>query len=355
MIPTKRKNSGKSAKTLELKKIAELVGGEIVGDSDISISGVAGIKEARKGEITFLANSKYLSFLDETEASAVITSKDVVSKRKSLIRTSNPSQAFTKVIALFASSNHSGISGIHPTSVIDPSVVLGKEVAIGPHVVIEKDCSIGNKTVIQANSFIGSGSTIGSDTLIYPNVTVRERTEIGDRVIIHSGTVIGSDGYGYESVDEIHVKIPHTGMVRIEDDVEIGANVCVDRGRFDATWIKKGTKIDNLVQIAHNVIIGENCLIVSQAGISGSTKLGKNVVLAGQAGLVGHIELGDCVVVGAGAGVTKSIPANSVVLGQPARPLSEQKRIIALTAKLPEIFKELSEIKRKLSAMSGAK
>ncbi len=349
MIPTQRKNSGKSSKSLGLKKIAELVGGEIVGDADISIIGVAGIKEARPGEITFLSNPKYLSFLEETDASAVITSKEVVSKTKSLVRTSNPSQAFTKVIALFTSSRAAQTPGIHPTAVVDPGVVMGKEVTIGPHVVIEKDCRIGDRSLIGANAFIGFGTVIGSEVRIYPNVTVREETEIGDRVIIHSGTVIGSDGYGYESIDEVHHKIPQTGSVIIEDDVEIGANVCVDRGRFDATWIKKGTKIDNLVQIAHNVVIGENCLVVSQAGISGSTTLGRNVILAGQAGLVGHIELGDRVIVGAGAGVTKSIPANTIVLGQPARPISEQKKIIALTAKLPELFKELSEIKRKLA------
>ena len=349
MIPTQRRNSEKSSKGLELRKIAELVGGEIVGKADISITGVAGIKEARPGDITFLANPKYLSFLEETQASAVITSRDVASKTKSLIRTSDPSQAFTKVIAFFAPARPLEALGIHPTAIIDPNAIIGEAVTIGPHVVVESDCKIGDNIILGANTFIGSGSSIGSDTRIYPNVTIREGTQIGNRVIIHSGTVIGSDGYGYETVDGVHHKIPQAGSVRIDDDVEIGANVCVDRGRFDATWIKKGTKIDNLVQIAHNVVIGENCLLVSQVGISGSTTLGKNVVLAGQAGLVGHIVLGDRVMVGAGAGVTKSIPADTVVLGQPARPIAEQKKIIVLTARLPELFKEISEIKRKLA------
>lgn len=348
MIPTQRKNSEKSSKSLELKKIAELVGGEVVGNADVSITGVAGINEARKGDITFLSNPKYLAFLDETQASAVITSREVVSQTKPLIRTSNPSQAFTKVIAYFMPPSASKGAGIHPTAVIDKSVALGKEVSVGPHVVIEKDCRIGDRSILEANSFIGFGSVIGCDVHVYPNVTIREETQMGDRVIIHSGTVIGSDGYGYETIDGQHIKIPQTGTVKIDEDVEIGSNVSVDRGRFDKTWIKKGTKIDNLVQVAHNVVIGEHCLIISQAGISGSTKLGNGVVIAGQAGLVGHIELGDGVIVGASAGVTKSFPAGTVIFGQPARPSSEQKKIIVLTAKLPELFRELAEIKKKL-------
>ena len=349
MTPTQRKNSEKTSKSLELKKIAELVGGEIVGNADIFITGVAGIKEARKGDITFLSNPKYLPFLEETQASAVITSKEITSKTKSLIRTSHPSQAFARVISFFTPEDLSKKTGIHPSAVVEPGAKLGKDLYVGPHVTIEKDCRIGDRSVIGANCFIGAGSVIGSDTRIYPNVTVREGTDIGDRVIIHSGTVIGSDGYGYETIDGKHLKIPQTGTVKIEDDVEIGSNVCVDRGRFDKTWIKKGTKIDNLVQIAHNVVIGEHCLVVSQAGISGSTKLGDHVVIAGQAGLVGHIELGDGAIVGAGAGVTKSVPPGTIVLGQPARPVSEQKKIIALTARLPELFKELIDIKKKLS------
>jgi UDP-3-O-[3-hydroxymyristoyl] glucosamine N-acyltransferase len=201
--------------------------------------------------------------------------------------------------------------------------------------------------VIEAGTFVGPSCRIGRDVRVYPNVTIREETVIGDRVIVHSGTVIGADGFGYETVDGVHVKIPQTGSVLIEDDVEIGANVCIDRGRFQKTWIKKGAKIDNLVQIAHNVTVGENTLLISQSGISGSTELGKNVVLAGQAGLVGHITLGDNVIVGAGAGVTKSVPADTIVLGQPAKPISEQKRLFALINRLPELFREFAEMKKK--------
>ncbi len=230
---------------------------------------------------------------------------------------------------------------------IDTSVKLGKDVSVGPHAVIEKRCVVRDGAVIGAGVFIGHDSVIGSGTRIYPNVTIREASRIGDRVIVHSGTVIGSDGFGYETVDGVHHKTPQTGYVQIDDDVEIGSNVSIDRGRFERTWIGKGSKIDNLVQIAHNVVIGANSIVVSQVGISGSSTLGKNVILAGQVGVVGHIEIGDNTVIGAQSGVTKSIPAGSVVLGSPARPILEEKKLLVLIARLPELFKEWAEFKKK--------
>lgn len=345
MTLTRKNNEAK--KSVKLEEIARLVEGELVGDRSVTITGVAGIKEAKKGDITFLANTKYLPFLDQTEASAVITSKEVHSKSKTLVRTLNPSLAFTRVLSLFSDSKPERTPGIHASAVVDKTVRLGSGVSIGPHVVIGKDSVVGDNAVIEAGVFIGEACTIGADVWIYPNVTIREATEIGDRVMIHSGAVIGSDGFGYETVDGAHVKIPHTGWVQIEEDVEIGANVCVDRGRFSKTWIQKGAKIDNLVQIAHNVVIGPNCLVVSQSGISGSAELGKNVVLAGQVGLVGHITLGDNTIVAARSGVTKSFPSGSVLLGEPARPIAEQKKILVLIAKLPELFKEFLELKKK--------
>ncbi len=344
----KRKNSG-ARKSLKLKEIADLVGGELIGDPTTPIMGVAGIKEARAGDITFLSNSKYLPFLEETKASAVVVSKDIVSKKKTLLRTSDPSKTFSKVVSLFAPVNSKKLPGVHPTAVLGENVRLGAAVSVGPHVVIEEDSVIGDHSVIGAGTFIGEGCRLGQEVHLYPNVTVRETTEIGDRVIIHSGAVIGSDGFGFETIEDIHVKIPQIGFVLIEDDVEIGANVCIDRARFEKTWIKKGTKIDNLVQIAHNVVIGSRCLVVSQAGISGSTELGENVVVAGQAGLVGHITIGDRAVIGARSGVTKSVPADSVMLGGPAKPIQEQKKLFALISRLPELFKDLSEIKKRLT------
>ncbi len=349
LTPTRKNSeSHEPFKSLNLKQIAELVDGELIGDPGIAITGVAGIKDAKEGEITFLSNAKYVPYLEETRASAVITSRETVSKSKPLIRTANPSLAFTQVLSILKPFKAKKTAGFHPTALIDPGVIFGKDVSVGPFVVIEKGVSIGDRTVIEAHSFVGAGSSLGCDTHLFPLVTLREETQIGDRVIVHSGTVIGSDGFGYDTVDGSHVKIPHAGSVLIEDDVEIGANVCVDRGRFQKTTIKKGAKIDNLVQIAHNVIIGEHSLIISQAGISGSSELGKHVIVAGQAGLVGHITLGDETVVGAGAGVTKSWPAKSVILGSPAKPFSEQKKIFAFMSRLPELFREFAELKKKV-------
>ncbi len=350
MTPTRR--NSENPKSLRLQQIAEWVGGELVGDSTVTITGVAGIKEAKSGDITFLSNPKYLSHLEETQASAIITPGEVVFPKKPIVRTKNPSQAFTQVVSYFSPSKNIKSPGVDPAAVVGESVRLGKDVHVGPNAVIEKGAVIGDRSVIEASVFIGRDSSVGSDTHIYPNVTVREETQIGSRVIIHSGTVIGSDGFGYETIDGEHLKIPQTGIVKIEDDVEIGANVCIDRGRFQETRIGKGTKIDNLVQIAHNVVIGTNCLIVSQAGISGSTELGKNVVIAGQAGIVGHIKLGDNVIVGAQSGVPKSVPDNSVVLGGPAKPIMDEKRQYVLLARLPELFKEVAEIKKKIESES---
>ncbi len=347
MTPTSRKNEVRS---LSLKNIAELVEGELLGDPHVTITGVAGIKEAKKGDITFVSNVKYLPFLHETEASAVIVSKDVPPNGKALVRTANPSVAFTKIIEHFKPSRAVTPVGVHPTAVVGVGATLGAGAALGPHVVLGEGVTIGARTVLEAGTYIGAGSTIGSDVRIYPNVTVREETEIGDRVIVHSGAVIGSDGFGYETLGGAHAKIPHLGNVVIEDDVEIGANVCIDRGRFQSTRVKKGVKVDNLVQIAHNVVVGENTLLVSQCGISGSTELGKNVIVAGQAGIVGHLSLGDGVIVAAGAGVTKSVEAGMVVLGAPARPISEQKRLFALISRLPELFKEVAEMRKKLGS-----
>lgn len=346
MIRTPRKSD--EPKSLKLKQIAELVGGELVGDGGVTITGVAGIKEASEGDITFLSSARYLPFLDQTRASAVITSAEVRSPKVAQILSANPSQAFNKVAAHFIEPPPRRLPGVHPTAVVSGSARLGSGVHVGPHAVLEADVLLGNDSVIEAGAFIGASSVIGKNVHIYPNVTLREGTQVGDRVIIHPGAVIGSDGFGYETTEDTHHKIPQTGTVQIDDDVEIGANVCIDRGRFHKTWIQKGVKIDNLVQIAHNVVIGANTLIISQAGISGSTEVGKNSIIAGQAGLVGHIALGDNVIVGAGAGVTKSFPDGSIILGQPAKPIAEQKKILALLSRLPEFFKDLSELKKKL-------
>lgn len=334
-----------------LKEIAELIGGEVIGDAGTVITGVAGIKEAREGDITFVANSKYLPLINETRASAVITSKDTSAAVRPIIRTENPSLAFAKIVSIISPCELKHPEGIHPSAILGRNVLLGAGAAIGPYTVIEDDVSIGDKTIIYANCYVGHNTRIGNNALIYSNVSIRERTTIGSRVIIHSGTVIGSDGFGFATIDGRHHKIPQIGTVEIADDVEIGANVTIDRARFDKTIIGKGTKIDNLVQIAHNVVIGENSLIVAQAGISGSTTIGKGVTLAGQAGLVGHITVGDGAIVAAQGGVTKSVPPNTLVSGYPAKPHDIAKRINACVQNLPKLYKTVTELKKKIEEL----
>ncbi len=331
-----------------LGEIASLVGGELVGDPQAIITGISGIKEAKEGDITFLANPKYSCLVNSTKASAVITAKDVGEFPKPLIKTDNPSVAFTKVVSLVAPNDIKHPRGIHPTAIVSPLAKIGQGVAVGAYTVVEDGVQIDDSTIIYGGCYIGRHAKIGSDCLIYPHVAIRERVELSNGVIIHSGAVIGSDGFGFAMIRGIQKKIPQIGTVLIEDNVEIGANVTIDRARFDKTIIGKGTKIDNLVQIAHNVITGENCVIVAQAGVSGSTVLGQGVILAGQAGLVGHIRVGDKSIVAAQSGVTKSIPADTKVSGYPAKPHKEAKRVNACKQRLPDLYKKIKDLEAKV-------
>jgi len=332
---------------MTLKKIAELVGGELSGDSNIAIEGVGSLIEAEKGEITFLASSRYRSQVLKTKASAIIIGEGVELPEIPSIRTKNPYLAFAQVMKVLVPPKKLP-RGIDKTSILGKGVKLGKDVAIGAYVVIEKGVVIGDKTVIFPGTYIGDKAVIGKDGLIYPNVTVREEVIIGDNVIIHPGAVIGADGFGYATEKGKHHKIPQAGTVEIENGVEIGANVTIDRATMGKTLIGEGTKIDNLVQIGHNVRIGKNCLVVSQVGISGSTVIGDNVVLAGQAGLVGHITVGDNAIVGAQAGVTKSVPANTTVSGYPAREHKIAQKIDAQLIRLPKLYEQIKELKQSI-------
>lgn len=340
-----------SNRCFKLKELADLVGGEVEGNADVEIHGVAGIREARLGDITFVANPRYEEFLASTKASAVIGSPQLVAG-KPLIRIENPYFAYLKVLNLFAEDVAARYPrGIHETAVIDPSAELGENVAVGPFCQIGRGARLGRGTTVLAGSFIGEDVTVGENCLFYPNVTVREDTVIGDRVILQPGAVIGADGFGFAKDGSTHHKVPQIGRVVIEDDVEVGANSCVDRATTGETRVKKGSKIDNLVQIAHNVVVGENSIIAAQAGVSGSTELGRGVVLAGQAGLVGHITLGDGAVVGAQGGVTKSVPAHTTVSGYPAREHSYARRLWAHTAQLPALFKKVRELESKIAEL----
>lgn len=353
MIVIKNRGSDKMKRTL--KEIAAIVDGEIVGNGDIVVTGVCGIKEAKEGDITFVANSRYLSLMNETRASAIITSKDVKKAPKPIIRTEDPSIAFAKMVSLMAPNEVKKPKGIHPTAVIGEKVKIGRNVAIQAYAVIEDNVEIKDNTILCAGVFVGHHTKIGKDCMVYPYVIIRERVSIGSRVIIHSGTVIGSDGFGFSTVKGVHHRIPQIGSVIIEDDVEIGANVTIDRARFDKTLIKKGTKIDNLVQIAHNVVIGEHSIIVAQSGISGSTTVGNNVTLAGQAGIIGHVSIGDNVIIAARAGVTKSIPSNACVSGFPAKPHSIAKRINACVQNLPDLHKRIKALEEEIKRLKSIK
>lgn len=335
----------------KLREIAQYLNGKVQGDENIVIRGISGIKEAQEGDITFVANIKYFSLMESTKASAIIAPCNVGASSKNLVLVDNPSLAFAKIASFVLGEQEHQIKGIHPTAIIAKDAKIGKNVAIGAYTVVEGKAVIGDHTVIYSGCFIGHETSIGLHALIYPNVTIRERVTIGDRAIIHSGTVIGSDGFGFAQVEGVHHKIPQVGTVIIEDDVEIGANVTIDRARFDKTFIGQGTKIDNLVQIAHNVVIGRNCLIVSQAGISGSVEIKDGAILAGQAGIAGHLTIGEGAVVAAQAGVTKSVPAKTFVSGYPAKPHDKAKRVNAALQRLPEYIKTIHELRTKVAAL----
>ncbi|HQP10265.1 MAG TPA: UDP-3-O-(3-hydroxymyristoyl)glucosamine N-acyltransferase [Candidatus Omnitrophota bacterium] len=334
-----------------LAEIAKIVQGEVVGDKDLVITGLSSIQEAHEGDLTFLANSKYIPLSRETKASAIITGRDAKIPGKSIIRTDNPSLAFMDLMTAMGQKTGHPFKGIHKAAFVADDAKIGKDVSIGPCAIIEQGAKIGDHTVIYAGSYIGHHATIGADCLIYPNVTIRESVAIGDRVIIHAGTVIGSDGFGYINVNGTHKKIPQVGTVIVGDDVEIGSNVTIDRARFDKTVIGSGSKIDNLVQVAHNVVMGENCIIVSQVGISGSVNIGRGCILAGQAGVIGHITIGEGSLVYAQCAVTKSLAPHSQVSGYPCRPHNEAKRIHAHAQRLPHYAKAIQELQKKVERL----
>jgi UDP-3-O-[3-hydroxymyristoyl] glucosamine N-acyltransferase len=334
--------------TFSLKELAAISGGELVGDPAQEIKGAASLADATPGEVTFFADPRYAGFLRKTRASAVFVPRDFsesISQAK--IRVAHPAKAFEQIALQFAPKPISFAPGIHSTAIVDPSVKLGARVSIQPYAVIQAGSAIGDNTVIGAGTYIGHETSIGSQTIIYANVTIRERTRIGCRVIIHGGVVIGADGFGFEVVDGRFTKVPQIGIVQIDDDVEIGANTTIDRARFGRTWIQNGVKIDNLVQIAHNVVIGEHSAIAAGSGIAGSVRIGKRVMIAGQAGVVGHLEIGDGTIIGAQAGIAKSTPEGSSWLLSPAVPLAQAKQHIAWVHRLGKLIERVKALEKK--------
>jgi UDP-3-O-[3-hydroxymyristoyl] glucosamine N-acyltransferase len=334
-----------------LRELAGIVGGEVSGDGSVVVDGVAGIKEAGSGDVTFLASPMYEKFMGTTQASAVIAPPGTSSHGKPLIFSRNPYLSFVKAVEFFVPNKNNYPRVVHERAVVDDSALLGSDVGVGACAVIEAGARIGNGTIILAGSFVGRDTVVGEACLIYPNVTIREEVKVGSRVIIHSGAVIGSDGFGFAKDGDVYRKIPQIGNVVIEDDVEIGANATIDRATTGTTYIGKGTKVDNLVQIAHNVVIHENCILVAQVGIGGTTEIGKGATLAGQAGVVGHIKIGEGAVVAAQAGAVKSVPANTMVSGYPAREHSQAKKIYASFQKLPELIKRVGDLAERLERL----
>ena len=332
---------------MKLKELAQWIGGTVVGDGEVEIHSVASIEDAKEGEITFIANPKYLSKLNQTRASAVIVSPEVIPGEKPLLCVKNPYLAFAKILALFTQKPYQS-KGIDSNAWVSPTAQLGEDLTVYPFVYIGDRCHIGDRVTLYPGVYVGEDSSIGEDSILHANVSIYPGMTIGKRVILHSGVVVGSDGFGYAKEGGKNFKVPQVGKVEIEDDVEIGSNTSIDRGTLGNTIIRRGAKIDNLVQIAHNVLIGEDSIIVAQVGISGSTKLGSNVTLAGQVGLTGHIEIGDNVMIGAQSGVAQDVPADQALTGSPAMPHREFLRAVTVFPKLPEMRKILIDIEKRL-------
>ena len=322
--------------------------GKLLGDPAQQITGAASLVEAADGEVSFFNNRKYAAQLRKTRASAVFVPVDFAEQISAAqIRVSNPAKAFEQVLLKLAPKPIEFAPGIHPSAIVDPNARLGTGVSIQPHAVIQSGATIGDFTVIGAGSYIGHETVVGANCIIYPHVTIRERTRIGARVVIHSGAIIGADGFGFEPAEGRYEKVPQVGIVQIDDDVEIGANTTIDRARFGRTWIQEGAKIDNLVQVAHNVVVGKHTVIAAQTGIAGSVRIGQRVLIGGQVGIIGHIEIGDNTAIGAQSGISKSI-SGGAWWATPAVPLAEAKQQMAWVRRLGKLFARVKEIEKKL-------
>ncbi|MEW6413524.1 MAG: UDP-3-O-(3-hydroxymyristoyl)glucosamine N-acyltransferase [Candidatus Zixiibacteriota bacterium] len=340
--------SKRNSAALTLKELARQTDSILEGDGGIEITGAAPIHTAIAGEITFVANTKYLKFLDSTKASAVVLDKDTPCSQVAVIRNPNPYLTFAKVLDILYPESVDVAVGVDKSSVVAPDAQISPEASIGPLCHIKDGVVVGEGSKLVSGVFLGKNVSVGKNCILYPGVCIMDDCCIGDNVIIHSSTVIGSDGFGFAESENGLKKIKQVGWVEIGDDVEIGSNCSVDRGALGPTVIGKGTKIDNLVQIGHNVEVGRHCIIVSQVGISGSTKLGNGVILAGQVGIVGHIEIGDGVKIGAQSGVSHSIPPGKSYFGYPAREIGQTARIEAALVHLPELLKRVRKIEKKL-------
>lgn len=341
-------------KSLTLDQICQITNGRLSGNGELVIKRTVRLDEAKPGDLTFIAAPQYAKNLEQCQASALIVYPEFnLPIKTNLIYVDDPFTAFFKVVATMTPESEPLPTGIHPTAIIAEDTTLGENVAIGPYVIIGKNCNIANNVQIYSGTAILNNVDIGADTRIYQNVSIREGCVIGERVILHPGAVIGADGFGFRNVKGVIQKIPQLGYVIIEDDVEIGANTCIDRAIVGATRIRRGSKLDNLIQIAHNVVVGENTVIAAQTGIAGSTQVGNGVVIAGQVGIADHVTIGDFAILAAQAGITKNVPPKILVSGYPAREHFRAKREEAVIRNLPELSKLLSELKKKVAELES--
>ncbi|MEN6465459.1 MAG: UDP-3-O-(3-hydroxymyristoyl)glucosamine N-acyltransferase [Syntrophaceae bacterium] len=332
-----------------VKEIAEFLGGTFSGDGNAVIENVKGLDEAGRGDLSFISNPKYRKKIETTEAGAILVSPDIKSG-KTLIYVKDPYIALARVVGLFykPEEHPAGISG---GAFVAEGAEVAADAVLYPGVYVGAKAVIGKRVVLYPGVKIGPQAVIGNDSILYYNVSVYGRCLIGKRVIIHAGVVVGSDGFGFANPGRDNFKIPQVGIVQIDDDVEIGANTAIDRAALGKTWIQKGVKIDNLVQIAHNVVIGQNSIIVAQVGISGSTSLGRSVIIGGQSGLVGHISVGDAVMIGAQSGISEDVAPNQIVSGSPHMPHRQWLRTQAIVGRLPELYKKISLLEKQVREM----
>ena len=329
-------------------EIARQLDGEVQGDETAVLTGFAALDAAQAGDLTFAENANYFAAAEQSAATAIIAGKEFSSARKIIIRVAHPRVAFARAMAAFF-PEPAYAPGIHPSAAVAASARIDPTAHLGPHCTVGESAQVGAHCVLQAGVVVGDHSVLGEGTNLFPNVVIYPRSQIGRRVRIHAGTVIGGDGFGYVFDSGIQRKVPQIGNVIIGDDVEIGSNSSVDRGALGATIIGQGTKIDNLVQVGHNVTIGEHCILCSQVGVSGSVKLGNYCVLAGQVGLAGHLKIGNHVTIASKSGVMHNIPDGETWLGIPAQPERQAKRVVIAVQRLPDLLKKVAAWERKLT------